>query len=355
MIAGNALNRSSTEVTSCCRGAHCSWEFVLVEWRSFEASAMVVIFQRVCFLPFAAMLWASGAVQELEREGAATLLKNAVLVAQNQRSKLSSAPSPCWSIPRDDVHIPEEHSFYEPVYCTGKGCNNLARLWNKFRYISFSHVGCAHCYPQTCPYTPDMMAPEPVTMLVKIYDRTYSVICPSEQRMKDLMLEFATQCRGRLKPTGGRRFFICIHCRKSTFSNKLMLNQHRFEKGCESAKYPDEIKALLLPYPDFLPRQGKIVEGMQKCASTKGKKKSCSETVNTPIKEEETIVEDEELGAHFVGLPPSKKQKGRVTEDEASHLVETVVPSDLFFEAAPLELEKAILKGKKGKKAAAFV
>lgn len=100
MIAGNALNRGSTEVTSCCRGAHCSWEFVLVEWRSFEASAMVVIFQRVCFLPFAAMLWASGAVQELEREGAATLLKNAVLVAQNQRSKLSSAPSPCWSIPR---------------------------------------------------------------------------------------------------------------------------------------------------------------------------------------------------------------------------------------------------------------
>lgn len=94
---------------------------------------------------------------------------------------------------------------------------------------------------------------------------------------------------------------------------------------------------------------------MQKCVSMKGKKKFCSEIVNILIKEEEIIVEDEELGVYFVGLFLLKKQKGRVIEDEVFYLVEMVVLFDLFFEVVLLELEKVIFKGKKGKKVVVFV
>lgn len=101
-----------------------------------------------------------------------------------------------------------------------------------------------------------MMDSEPVTLAVKIYDRVYNIRYPSEGRVKELMLEFATQCKGRLKPGANRRYFVCIYCGKADFSNKLRLNQHRYEDGCDAARYPDGKKSLLLPYLDFLPGQG---------------------------------------------------------------------------------------------------
>ena len=40
----------------------------------------------------------------------------------------------------------------------------------------------------------------------------------------------------------------------------MMLNRHRYIDGCGGAGYPDGTKALLLPYPDFKPGEGKRVE-----------------------------------------------------------------------------------------------
>lgn len=121
---------------------------------------------------------------------------------------------------KDHVDISEEHWFYELVCCTSKRCSALVGLLNKFKNISISHIGCIDCYSQICFYTPDMMPTELVTVLVRIYDRAYNVRYPSEQRVMDLMVEFAMQCKGLKKPTGGLKYFICIHCGKSTFFNR---------------------------------------------------------------------------------------------------------------------------------------
>ena len=104
------------------------------------------------------------------------------------------------------------------------------------------------------------MAPEPVTLRVQIYNSTYNVAYPSQQRVVDLISEFATMCKGERKSCGKRKFFVCIHCGDNGFSNKMMLNRHRFIDGCPKALYPDGSRALLLPYPDFKPREGKKVE-----------------------------------------------------------------------------------------------
>lgn len=104
------------------------------------------------------------------------------------------------------------------------------------------------------------MAPEPVTLRVQIYNSTYNVAYPSQQRVVDLISEFATMCKGEWKPCGKRKFFVCIHCGENGFSNKMMLNRHRFIDGCPKALYPDGSRALLLPYPDFKPGEGKKVE-----------------------------------------------------------------------------------------------
>jgi hypothetical protein len=104
------------------------------------------------------------------------------------------------------------------------------------------------------------MAPEPVTLKVTMYGIPYNVTYPSEERISDLRAEFATMCKGALKPCGKRRFFVCIYCGQNGFSNKMMLNRHRFIDGCPKATYPDGKRALLLPYPDFKPGEGKRVE-----------------------------------------------------------------------------------------------
>ena len=44
----------------------------------------------------------------------------------------------------------------------------------------------------------------------------------------------------------------------------MMLNRHRFVEGCPQAIYPDERRALLLPYPDFKAGEGKKVETLCK-------------------------------------------------------------------------------------------
>ena len=61
----------------------------------------------------------------------------------------------------------------------------------------------------------------------------------------------------------------------------MLLNRHRFLNGCYGAKYPDGKPALLLPYPDFLPGQGKMVEGMSRvgdCKDNGGQEKLCNLT-----------------------------------------------------------------------------
>ena len=131
----------------------------------------------------------------------------------------------------------------------------------------------------------------PVTLPVKIYERSYDVQYPDQQKVKELMLEFATKCKGDKKPGANRRYFVCIYCGKDDFSNKLRLNQHRYEEGCPEAKYPDGRKALLLPYPDFLPGQGKMVQSL-----VKGVKLS---STTTEILQERT-------NSRTVGIPPRR-------------------------------------------------
>ena len=103
-----------------------------------------------------------------------------------------------------------------------------------------------------------------MTLKVQIYNASFNVTYPSEQRVGDLIEEYATMCRGDRKPESNRRFFVCIYCGADWFSNKMMLNQHRFIRGCPNAKYPDGKPALLLPYPDLKTGEGKKVEVLSK-------------------------------------------------------------------------------------------
>ena len=120
------------------------------------------------------------------------------------------------------------------------------------------------CGAATEVYKPSEMALEPVTLTVVIYGRKFVVKYPSEQRVQDLMSEYATMCKGKKKEGQSRRFFVCIHCGRNDFSNKMMLNRHRYLEGCIGTKYADGTVALLLPYPDFKQGEGKRVEVMCK-------------------------------------------------------------------------------------------
>lgn len=246
---------------------------------------------------------------------------------------------------RDHVDFPEDNWYYKPVNCAVKGCGAPVGLANRFRYIALSCSACKHCVHLSCPFTPDMMEPEPVTLVVKIYDRVYNIRYPSLQRVEELMLEFATQCKGRLKPSGNRRYFICIHCGKNDFSNKLMLNQHRYEEGCDEAVYPDGTKALLLPYPDFLPGQGKMVEGMKKtCVTSKGKRKT--DAANPSGGEKGPPSDDDD----FDGSPPSKKHKADGGEGEKVAPRGKIPPSaDILFGPAQPRAGKGAGKYQKAK------
>ncbi|KAG0556379.1 hypothetical protein KC19_11G049100 [Ceratodon purpureus] len=201
------------------------------------------------------------------------------------------------------------------------------------------------------------MDSKPVTLAVKIYDRVYNIRYPSEQRVIELMREFATQCKGSKKPGTARRFFVCIHCGKSDFSNKLMLNVHRFEVGCEAALYSDGTKALLLPYPDFLPGQGKMVEVMGKHGGGRvaGKKRpkgaTTGEEGGDDAGEEDGTAEETEWAAEFEGPPPSKRLNSSVTHGDGYDVRSRVSPAeDLFYGAAPPKTDKAAPKPRKSKR-----
>ncbi|KAG0627733.1 hypothetical protein M758_2G224100 [Ceratodon purpureus] len=146
----------------------------------------------------------------------------------------------------------------------------------------------------------DMVDTGSVTLPVKIYERLYSVEYPDQQKVEELMLEFATKCKGDKKPGANRRFFVCIYCGKDDFSNKLRLNQHRYEDGCPEAKYPDGRQALLLPYPDFLQGQGKMVQSLVKGVTVPPR--------STEIRQERTI-------AKTTGIP---QRRDEYDEDFAS-------------------------------------
>ena len=144
-----------------------------------------------------------------------------------------------------------------------------------------------------------------MTLKIKIYERIFDVTYPSEKRVQDLMLEFATQCEGVIKPGAKRRFFICIHCGKTDFSNKMKLNQHKFRTGCENAKFPNGVHALLLPYPDFESGQWKKVEVMRKGVSDQGAKKRKAK-VEDSLHVDTSGMEDDKDAVDLGGYQPSK-------------------------------------------------
>lgn len=178
------------------------------------------------------------------------------------------------------------------------------------------------------PLNLDAMVDVPVTLRVQAYKRVFNVTYPSLRRVQDLVLEFATQCKGDRKPGAKRRFFVCIHCGKSNFSNKLRLNHHRFEVGCGSVKYPDGTPARLLPYPDFLPGEGKMVEVMGRLAA--GRYRRGSKTKAGDGGETCSGGDDDALKEDFADVLPSKRPrssvKGRGTRPP---------PPDMLCGAAP--------------------
>ncbi|KAG0574171.1 hypothetical protein KC19_VG240400 [Ceratodon purpureus] len=176
-----------------------------------------------------------------------------------------------WSIPRDDVERNDKDWFYHPVYCQNK-CGASVGVVNKYRFLSFFPSGCPKCGNSTQIYRASDMAEEPVTLHCVMYGITYKVTYPNRKRVEDLMAEFATLCKGKVKPNRVRKYFVSIHCGKEDFSNKMMLNRHRYVEGCKAVKHPDGTQALLLPYPDFIRGEGKRVEVLGKTtAATKAK------------------------------------------------------------------------------------
>ena len=146
-----------------------------------------------------------------------------------------------------------------------------------------------------------------MTLKVKIYERVFDVTYPSEKRVQDLMLEFATQCKGAIKPGVKRRFFVCIHCGKADFSNKMRLNQHMFLIGCGNAKFPDGVLALLLPYPDFESGQGKKVEVMRMGVADQGAKKRKVKAEDSLHVDTSGTVDDKMRWTLVVPNPPSSQ------------------------------------------------
>ena len=166
----------------------------------------------------------------------------------------------CWSLPVCVRNNKGLHYFVEGgVYCP-PGCGAPVGLRITFRYLNYKTLRSPSCGAQSLQYYPRDMAPKPVTLKVQIYEATFHVTYSNAQRVIDLIEEFATMCKGDQKPCGKRRFFVCIYCGADWYSNKMMLNRHRFIDGCKNAKYPDGRLALLLPYPDLKTGEGKKVE-----------------------------------------------------------------------------------------------
>ena len=133
-------------------------------------------------------------------------------------------------------------------------------------------------------------------------------------------------CKGSLRPCGMRKYFVCIHCGKDEFSNKMMLNRHRYVEGCTAARYPDGAMALLLPYPDFKLGEGKRVEVMCKKMEALKKKQGGVEGVA------DTGGKTDAPGSGRVDPGGLEGGLGKVPHTES-----TILPAaDLFLRKAPL-------------------
>ena len=188
-----------------------------------------------------------------------------------------------------------------------------------------------------------------MTLKIKIYKQVYNVTYPSEKRVQDLMLEFATHCEGAIKLWAKQRFFVCIHCGKADFSNKTRFNQHMFQVECANAKDPDGVFAILLPYPDFLLGQRKMVEVMCKGGADQGAKKRKAK-VGDSLHVDTFETEDDKDAVDLGGSQPSKQSNSNVTDnyvDSPHKIVPT--PFDLFFGVASPKVEKGLSQGREKK------
>lgn len=123
---------------------------------------------------------------------------------------------------------------------------------------------------------------------------------------------------------------------KVDFSNKLMLNQHGYEEGCDEAVYPNGTMTLLLPYPDFLLGQGKMVESIGKTQS--GAKGKTKKDTYEPAGEERAPASDDD---DFKGSAPSKKWEANVSKGENAGSRGKVPPcADILFGPAQPWSEK---------------
>lgn len=149
------------------------------------------------------------------------------------------------------------------------------------------------------------------------------------------------------------RYFICIHCRKVDFSNKLMFNHHRYKDGCDFAKYLDGMPTLLFSYADFLLEQGKMVEviGKEVDCHPMDKKKAQIEDhqdgKNSGIEEVASNKDDDQWRKNFIGLPSSMRQKVYVVECDLNVPSKMVLRApNLFFDASPPKVDKSHSKPK---------
>lgn len=119
----------------------------------------------------------------------------------------------------------------------------------------------------------------------------------------------------------------------------------RYEEGCEEARYPDGTKALLLPYPDLLPGQGKIVEGMgRKWSFTKSRKTKANVDSSSSDNDH---VEDEEWNTDLDSSAPSKKTKSIVGFNKEVEPRARVQPlADILIGPTPTRVEKVAIKKK---------
>lgn len=227
---------------------------------------------------------------------------------------------------------------------------------NKFRFITWGPEGCAQCGADCNLFRPEDMAPEPVTLRVVLYGKEYNVTYPSQDRLDDLIVEFATMCKGGRKPHGNRKYFVCIHCGLDHFSNKMMLNRHRFIEGCSEAKYPDGRNALLLPYPDFKKGEGKKVEilSKKKCGNVGGSGAAKGHPMTLETIDPSRACGDDHDNAADDDARDSEDIEGEECDQGAplgfGQSFRTVVaPPDLLWKEAPPRKNSPV-KGGKGEK-----
>ena len=173
-----------------------------------------------------------------------------------------------------------------------------------------------------------------MTLKVQIYSASFNVTYPSQRRVTDLIEEFATMSKGEKKPGSARRFFVCIYSGADSFSNKMMLNQHRFIHGCPKARYPDGRMALLLPYPDLKSGEGKKVEVLSK--------KSGATKNDGPLHASNATLEDE--GDDFDTMGDGNHSSGGSPTEAHVSPTSVEVPVDLIWKEVPPEV---LAKGKR--------